>query len=505
MTDEVEKIATPRGEARSMSALDPAALNRGPGYPSDAPGRGADWFGPLQPMRPIAPPEVAGRQFDYRPGWNLTVEPRVGEPIGFRELRALADYDIVRLIIDARKNQLARVPWTIRAKHDGPGRRPKAEALSHHMRSTIAEVTDFFRHPSDGLNFRSWLKMLTEDLLVLDAPALYCERTAGGHLVALSPVDGALIKPVIGDDGRMPRPFRWDGTPFTWLGQTVDRSNFAPLGFKIVDGLVYPPCYVQILKGMPGTNLTSWDLLYRPMNRRTNSPYGRSPVENIALTTMTAMRRATSQFEYFAAGSQPDAMWSLPSSWNSDQVQRFQDYFDGLYSGNLANRRKLKFIPSEHASPYTATKEPPLKNEFDEWLARICCFAFSYPPQALLNLSNRSTAEQHEETAEEEGLGPLKEWFCELANEVIIEREFSEEVEFAWNEEPVVDQTAQAQILRQLVDGGIISRNQARERLGEERDPSNAADQLMVTTAAGVVPIDTTPNKETDNDDTERN
>jgi hypothetical protein len=334
---------------------------------------------------------------------------------------------------------------------------------------------------------------------VLDAPALYCERTAGGHLVALSPVDGSLIKPVIGDDGRMPRPFRWDGTPFTWLGQTVDRQSFAPLGFKIVDGLVYPPCYVQILKGMPAVNMTSWDLIYSPMNRQTRSPYGRSPVENIALTTMTAMRRATSQFEYFAAGSQPDAMWSLPSSWNSDQVQRFQDYFDSLYSGNLANRRRMKFIPAENASPYTATKEPPLKNEFDEWLARICCFAFSYPPQALLNLSNRSTAEQHEETAEEEGLGPLKEWFCELANEVI-EREFDGgvEIEFAWNEEPVVDHEVQATILNSYVAGGVMSINEARERIGAEPSNDPAANKLMAMTKTGFVPIGTSPKQETD-------
>jgi Phage portal protein len=502
----VEKIATPRGAARSMTSLTSQNnVNVNPGFPTaDTPGEGSDWFSPLAPMPGVAPKEVAGRQFDFRRGWNLQIEPRVGEPIGFRELRALADYDVIRIIIERRKDQLCRVPWTIRAKHEG--KRPKAAQLSTAMRSTIAEVTDFFRHPSDGLNFRSWLKMLVEDLLVLDAPALYCERTAGGHLVALSPVDGALIKPVIGDDGRMPRAFRWSGEPFTWLGQTVDRQNFAPLGFKIVDGLVYPPSYVQILKGLPATNMTSWDLLYRPMCSRTNSPYGRSPVENIALTTMTAMRRATSQFDYFAAGSQPDAMWSLPSSWNSDQVQRFQDYFDGLYSGNLANRRKLKFIPSEHASPYTATKEPPLKNEFDEWLARICCFAFSYPPQALLNLSNKSTAEQHEETAEEEGLGPLKEWACELFNEVI-EREFDggEEVEFAWLEEQVVDQKVQADVLTKLVGSGILSVNQAREKLGEEPDPNPAASQLAALTQTGFVPIGTTPNKETNDDDAQRN
>lgn len=80
----------------------------------------------------------------------------------------------------------------------------------------------------------------------------------------------------------------------------------------------------------------------------------------------------------------------------------------------------MKFLPGGANNAYTALKEPPLKNEFDEWLVRIVCAAFSYPPQAFTALSNRSTAEQHEKTAEEEGLGPLKLWFADLANEISI-------------------------------------------------------------------------------------
>ena len=60
----------------------------------------ATWFGPMQPLAPMAPPEVAGRQFDYPVGYNLTVTPRAEERIGFDQLRALADgYDLLRLVI----------------------------------------------------------------------------------------------------------------------------------------------------------------------------------------------------------------------------------------------------------------------------------------------------------------------------------------------------------------------------------------------------------------------
>ena len=100
MSDELTKISTPRGEGRSMTALSPYDVSVSYGSPTAAPGTGADWFGPLQPITPIAPPEVAGRAWDYVPGYNLNTTPRPYEPVTFEALRALADsYDPVRLII----------------------------------------------------------------------------------------------------------------------------------------------------------------------------------------------------------------------------------------------------------------------------------------------------------------------------------------------------------------------------------------------------------------------
>ena len=41
------------------------------------------WFGPLQPLAPMAPPEVKGRQFDYPFGANLNYIPRAEDGISF--------------------------------------------------------------------------------------------------------------------------------------------------------------------------------------------------------------------------------------------------------------------------------------------------------------------------------------------------------------------------------------------------------------------------------------
>jgi hypothetical protein len=478
----LEKVSTPRGNGRAMSPLSPYALAQPEVNFSYT---GSDWMGPLPPIQPIAPREVAGRSWDYTPGYNIATQPRAYEPVSFYALRQLADsYDPVRLIIERRKDQMTRLPWSIRVKHDGLGKRPKASALSAQTRGIMKDVTAFFKHPCHDMSFRSWLRMLLDDVLIIDAPSLYCERDPVGNLVGLNPIDGATIKVIIDERGRTPRAFQWGGQPFVWCGETVNVANFEELGFRITGGLMYPPAYQEVLKGLPAVNYSTFQLLYKPMNLRTRGVYGFSPVEQIVTTIATAMRRATSQLEYFREGNQPDALFTLPETWTPDKIQQFQDYFDNIFAGNLGNRRKMKFVVSGNTNPYIELKEPPLKTEFDEWLIRIVCFAFSYPPAAFVSLSNRSIAEQHERTAEEEGLEPLKQHISELINDVI-EREFSDEVEFAFTEENEVDQNKQSIILQRLTDSGILTPNESRDRLGLEPSGDPGASKLGTRTATG--------------------
>src|SRR5580692_2625237 len=124
-----------------------------------------NWFGPLQPLKPMAPPEVKGRQFDYPFGANVSYTPRASAAIGFAELRALADaLPLLRSVIETRKDQIAGLNYTVRPRD--PSRAPDADAR-------VAATRAFLARPDRRHDFSTWLRILLEDLLVIDAATIY--------------------------------------------------------------------------------------------------------------------------------------------------------------------------------------------------------------------------------------------------------------------------------------------------------------------------------------------
>ena len=444
-----------RGAGQKSWPLSPYDVSISYGKPAAA-GEGANWFGPSDPISPLAPPEIAGRQWDFPAGYNLATRPRGYESISFATLRSLADgYDLLRLVIETRKDQASRLGWTINTRDK------KAPA----DRDRILAIKTFFAKP-DGLHcFADWLRLLLEELFVIDAPALYMNRDRAGRLTALLPIDGATIKPVIDDWGRIPRPYRG------------------------ADGTIYPVAYQQVLKGYPAIDYSVRDLIYRPRNIRLDRAYGFSPVEQIVTTVNIALRRQIFLLDYFTEGTIPDSLIGVPENWTPDQIATYQKYWDAYFDGDMARRRRAKFVPGGIAKTFIQTKEPELKSAFDEWLARIVCFAFSISPQALTSPMNRATAETQKQLAEEEGLMPVLAWVKSLIDDVIAQEFDAPDLEFGWSADRELDPVAQEAVLSSYTTKGILTINEARAAMGREPIDDKAADQSMVLTATGYVPL----------------
>jgi len=67
-----------------------------------------------------------------------------------------------------------------------------------------------------------------------------------------------------------------------------------------------------------------------------------------------------------------------------------------------------KFTPADFK--LIETRQLPLKDMYDEWLARLICKAFSAPASPFVSQVNRATGETLRMQATQEGLVPLKTW-----------------------------------------------------------------------------------------------
>ena len=222
--------------------------------------------GAINPLQDRGRPDPRRYEFLVAQNINIT-ETRL---VPFKTLRAAADQiDILRRCIEVLKNKIAALEWDITITQ-AASEKIIANSGGNHLQAMnkardqfapeIDRLVDFWRMPDiqEGLTFADWLKLSLEEILVLDAWAIWPQKTVGGDLMGLKVLDGSTIKPLINDLGFRPTPEQG-------------------------------PAYQQILYGFPRTEFdvtddapaadgefTSDQLVYNIMNRRTWTVYGLS-------------------------------------------------------------------------------------------------------------------------------------------------------------------------------------------------------------------------------------
>ena len=428
---------------------------QGSGLWSFSVGNGAnEWFGPGNPLMPVAQDLALGRGWDFPTGYNIQTRPKPNEGVTFQELRSVADgYDLLRLVIETRKDQIEKLSWDLKKRGEkiakkgaGPDKR-------------IEKIKDFLAYPDLEHPLGTWLRMLSEDLFVLDAPTVYQRRTKGGGLYALEMIDGATIKRILDPTGRTP-----------------------------LEG----PAYQQVIKGVVACDYTREELIYMPRNPRTHRAFGFGPVEQVMTTVNIALRRQLHQLSYYTDGNTPNLIFGVPKEWNPDHIKKFQEWWDSLMAGNSAQRQRAMFVPGE-VKPID-TKEHALKDDYDEWLARIVCFAFSISPTALVKETNRATAQTVQKAALSEGLAPVMMWVKALMDRILRECFGAQDLEFVWSDEQSMEPLVQSQRDAADILSGVRTVNECREDRGLEALPDPPPEPVLPP-AAPVPPKDEPPTK----------
>ncbi len=396
------------------------------------------WMSPGQPVRPVAQEQAWGRVRDFPVGANLTYTPRAGET-PFWQLRALARYDLVALAVETRKDQMVGLKW---------GVAPIDTKLPKDKVSESIEA--MFRYPDGRTPWQGWLRQIMHEVLVTDAPCILPVKRHNGEPYGFEIIDGTAIKVLTDEDGRLPDP--------------------------------PSPAYQQVIKGLPAVDYRQDELIYMPRNQRIESFYGFSPVEQVLLTINIGLRRQFSQLQYFTEGSVPEALANVPLDWTPEMIANFQAHWDSVIHGQQERKRQMLWVPGNTKAQML--KEAPLKDEFDEWLARVVTYAFSLPPTQFSKQEVRATTDQLQEAALKEGLEPMKVWVKDLMD-LLIQRHLGQpQLEFRWDQEKALDPQSQQVMLTGYQAQGNLTINEVRAELG--KDPVPGGDTVLIFTKGGV-------------------
>lgn len=386
--------------------------------------------------------QIPGSQF------RSDTKPQTG--VSFPLLRDFSVfYWAARACINKRQEQIANLPWDIVSVDEKIKANPK----------DIKAVNDFFKNiAGPNKRFSYFLDMIIEDLLTLDGAAIYNVRDYGDTLRYLKPIDAATIRLV------------------------VDQSG----------DLLEPPAdaFEQWIRGKKVASMTTEDMTYLMLNPRSSSGYGLSPLESLLLVVQSALKSEMSNLSILHEGNVPEGFISLPEAWTPQQIQAFQEWFDGLMSGNFAFTRRIKFLPGGTGVQYIPTKKPSDMEfaEFEKWLTIKTCALFGVSPQSIgITFDiNKATAAEQSVLVRNESIQPLAHALEDYFNDVIQKQLGYENLRFSFGGFDAQDQKVEADINQIYIYAGVKTINEARKELNLEPVGPDG-DKRFIMTSAGPV------------------
>lgn len=330
--------------------------------------------GAINPLRPDGRPDP--RRYEYQVAQNINVTETRFVP--FKTLRASADQiDILRRCIEVIKGKITGLEWDIVLGSDATEKIGKGSGADHvramaeardKFNDEIDRVRTFWENPdkSNGLTFTDWLMVALEEILVIDALAIWPQKTVGGDLYGLQILDGATIKPLLDDRGMRP---------------------MAPA-----------PAYQQILYGFPRSEFsannddpqadgefTADDLAYLVRNRRSISVYGMSPTERALPLADIYLRRQQWLRAEYTDGVTPELLFETDLSFgnNPDLLLAYENIFNDDMSGQTAQRKRSRLLPAGMKPVQLDGYGEKFKDTLDLYLIQSICGHYGVQPTEI--------------------------------------------------------------------------------------------------------------------------
>ena len=428
-----------------------------------------DWPTPLQPIRPFGQPGQPPIVMNMMMGQNLIFTPRPDSRYSAADLQALARYPLARICITNVIDTISTLRWKIQLRAQ-PGEDQKAREERTLKDDTILELTSFVSHPDNEHDWSEWVRPLLNDMMTIDAGAVFLRRDKENKV------------------------YEWRVMQGAYVVRLVDRMGCTPEAPY--------PAYQLLWDGMPLWNLSTDQLLYRPRNivyqvgNVASNLYGMSPTEQLAPEIEVGMQRLRYVTAFYKDGAVPNVLWVVPSDTQPDVVDNAMKIINQDMAGNLESRRQFRFAQGFRSSDSPKEDqikqfdEPRLADEYDDLHTRRICFGYGTSAQRLIRMMTRSTAQSNQEAAEEEGIAPFRKWVQDYMNCLLQRKMGYEKYEFVFDVSQVSDPEKQAALDKVLFDGGPQTLNETRIARGLDPRAEAQADQLGKWLPTGWAPMD---------------
>jgi hypothetical protein len=366
--------------------------------------------GAINPLREDGRPDP--RRYEYQVAQNINITETRFTP--FKTLRASADQiDILRRCVEVIKAKIIGLEFDVVLGQDA-AEKISADSGIDHIRAMaqarqgfneeIDRVRTFWENPdkANGLTFSDWLNIALEEILVIDAWAVWPQRTVGGELYGLQILDGSTIKPLLDDRGMRP---------------------MAPA-----------PAYQQILYGFPRSEFTANsddpqadgeftadDLAYMVKNRRTTSVYGLSPVERALPLADIYLRRQQWLRAEYTDGVLPELMFETDATWgtNPDLIRAYENILNDDLAGQTEQRKRARLLPAGIKPLQFEGYGEKFKDTLDDFLIASICGHFGVQPTEIgynpkAGLGGAGFESGKAQNAELLGAQPLINWIGKM-------------------------------------------------------------------------------------------
>lgn len=435
------------------------------------------------------------RRFQYPVWWNIPIAPgNEGTKLAsFPQLRFYADASaFVRACIDRRIEEIMGLEWDIVPTKVAEKAMGNDKDSRKDFEDRRLKAINFFKRPDPEWDtFHAWLKAALEDMFVIDALSIYLHPTRvpgkglfGSNLASLDLLAGETIKPILNLHGERPKPPDVAFQQYLWGVPRVDLMDL------VIPSEVDEDDYSGVVKEFRGDQL-----LYLPYRRRTQNPYGQSPVESCLVPIEIELAKQRYIRSYYQEGNVPASFISIGNAESPTQVRQWQDALDAVV-GDVGARHQVTVLPTGstisemHPNAFNDSYDMVNKEEIMAEFGLTAMEMGLLPGGRSSGLGGKGVAEHSQELQIRSATQPLLNFLKRNIFDYVLQVVGGQsDMQWYWHVNAEDDPNDQVTTLAAAINVGLKTRDEGRVEMGLQPFGLPLTSFPTVPVSQGVVPL----------------